>query len=153
MLGACRLQNKCGILCLLPPRSTFFAKEYEESLKIKVRHLIQTFTSLRNSLLRTGRCGAIRILHRTELSVHMANFTCACKGVRMKSKLQGSPVKIKTPTHWNLIGRSTTAPPSALSPRSILLPPSSLGAFIPARKTPMLVPKMSFLGFFLSKIT
>ena len=37
--------------------------------------------------------------------------------------IQGSPVGIQTPSHWNLIGRSMTAPPPVLSPSSILLPP------------------------------
>jgi len=36
--------------------------------------------------------------------------------------IQGSPVATQTPAHWNLIGRSMTAPPSVLSPSSILPP-------------------------------
>jgi len=33
-----------------------------------------------------------------------------------------SPADIRTPTHWYVIGRSTTAPLLVLSPSSILLP-------------------------------
>jgi hypothetical protein len=32
---------------------------------------------------------------------------------------KGSPVEIQTPTQWNLIDRSVTAPPPVLSPSSI----------------------------------
>ena len=42
---------------------------------------------IRNGQLRTGRSGAIRILHKTELSIHMTNYTRAYKGVQIKSKL------------------------------------------------------------------
>jgi hypothetical protein len=45
-----------------------------------------------------------------------------------------SPAEIQIPSHWNLIGRSTNAPPPALLPSNILLPLSSHSAFIPARK-------------------
>jgi hypothetical protein len=46
-----------------------------------------------------------------------------------------SPVETQTPTHWNLIGRSTTALPSVLSPSNILPPHASLYEFIPASKS------------------
>jgi hypothetical protein len=42
-------------------------------------------------------------------------------------------VEKQTPTHWNLIDRSTTAPPPLLSPSSIL-PPLSHCAFIPVSR-------------------
>jgi hypothetical protein len=48
--------------------------------------------------------------------------------------VQGSPVEIQTPTHYNLIGRSMSAQPPVYSPSSILPPSSSHCAFIPARK-------------------
>jgi hypothetical protein len=38
---------------------------------------------------------------------------------------QRSPAGIQIPTHWNLIGRSMTAPPPVLTPNSILPPLSS----------------------------
>jgi hypothetical protein len=40
--------------------------------------------------------------------------------------IQGGPVKIQTPTQWNLIGHSMTALPPMLSSSSILLPTVSL---------------------------
>jgi hypothetical protein len=46
--------------------------------------------------------------------------------------IQESPAEIQV--HWNLIGRRMTAPPPVLSPSSILPPPESHGAFIPANK-------------------
>jgi len=50
--------------------------------------------------------------------------------------IQGGPVEIQTPTHRNLIDRTTTALPVVLSPSSMLPPPSSDGVFFPARKIP-----------------
>ena len=50
--------------------------------------------------------------------------------------IQGSPVEIQTPTHRNLIGRTTTAPPVMLSPSIMLPSPSPTWAFFPARKIP-----------------
>jgi hypothetical protein len=47
--------------------------------------------------------------------------------------MQESPVEIQIPAHWNLIGRSVTAPTAVLSPSSTLPPPSSHCAYIPAR--------------------
>jgi len=44
--------------------------------------------------------------------------------------MQGRVAKIQTLAHWNVIGRSMTAPRPMLSPSSILPP------FIPARKNP-----------------
>jgi hypothetical protein len=38
----------------------------------------------------------------------------------------GSPLEIQTPTHWNLIGSSMTAPPPLLSLNSILPPQLSV---------------------------
>jgi hypothetical protein len=46
---------------------------------------------------------------------------------------QCSQVKIQTPTHCNLIGCDMTLTPTVLSPSSILPPPSSNCAFVPAR--------------------
>ena len=47
-----------------------------------------------------------------------ANFTlCVCVCVYVY--IRGVQLKSKTPTHWNLIGRSMTAPPPVLSPSSI----------------------------------
>jgi hypothetical protein len=66
----------------------------------------------------TGRSGAIRI----ECTVCMVNY------------IHGSLVEIQTPTYWNPIGRSMTAPPPLLSSSSIL-PSSSHWLFVPARKT------------------
>ena len=48
--------------------------------------------------------------------------------------IQGIPVEIPTPTHRNLIGRTTTAPPVVLSPSRMFSPPSSHCIFLPARK-------------------
>jgi hypothetical protein len=48
--------------------------------------------------------------------------------------INSGPAEIQTPTHWNPIGHSLTAPPPALSPSSILMLPWSLCAFIQARK-------------------
>jgi len=48
--------------------------------------------------------------------------------------IQAGPDQIQTPAHWNLTGRSMTAPPPVLSPSSILPPPWSRCALIAARK-------------------
>jgi hypothetical protein len=48
--------------------------------------------------------------------------------------IDSGPDEIQTPTHWNPIGHSMTAPPPVLSPSSILTLPWSLCAFMPARK-------------------
>jgi len=46
--------------------------------------------------------------------------------------VQGSSVQIQIPTHWHLIGRSVTASPPVLSPRSISPPLSANCASFPA---------------------
>jgi len=43
-------------------------------------------------------------------------------------------LKSKLPTRWNMIGRSMTDLPPVLSPSSVLPPPLSHCAFIPATK-------------------
>jgi hypothetical protein len=48
--------------------------------------------------------------------------------------VQGSPVKIQTPKHWNCISHSITALLPMLLPSIILPPPLSHNAFFPARK-------------------
>jgi len=62
--------------------------------------------------------------HRYRLH-YMLNYFRIYKGVQFKNKPQ---------TRWNLIDRSTTAPPPLLSPSSILPPPLSHCVFIPARR-------------------
>jgi hypothetical protein len=63
----------------------------------------------------------------------------------------GSAVEIKTPTHWNLIGRNMTAPPPVESP-SRILPPPSYCAFIAARENLARVSKKChYLNFLLFK--
>jgi hypothetical protein len=61
-------------------------------------------------------------------------------------------IKIQTPLQWNMIGLSTSAPPSVLSPSSILPPRSSYGNFIYAREnasrvSQMLLFQLIFLHF------
>jgi len=51
-------------------------------------------------------------------------------------------------TQCNLIGRSMTAPPPVISPSSILPPPSSPRAFIPAAKNLVCVSKTLLFQFF-----
>ena len=53
-------------------------------------------------LTQWGGSGISQILCKSELSVHTFNYTCIYKVV--------SPVKILTPTRWNLIDHSATAP-------------------------------------------
>jgi hypothetical protein len=48
--------------------------------------------------------------------------------------IQGSPVEIQNPTHWNLTGRNVTGTPPVLSPSSILPPLFSDCPFISAKK-------------------
>jgi hypothetical protein len=60
----------------------------------------------------------------------------------------GSLVETETPTHWNLIGHSMTAPPLESSPSSILPPPSSHYAFVPARKNSLRAWKILPLFYF-----
>jgi hypothetical protein len=48
--------------------------------------------------------------------------------------IKGSSDEIRSPWHWNLIGPNTSAPPSEVSPSSILPLPSSHCDFIPWRK-------------------
>ena len=62
--------------------------------------------------------------------------------------IKGSTVYINTPTPWNKIGPNMTAPPLALSPSRILLPPSTHCAFTPERKNLAQVLKMSLFSFF-----
>jgi hypothetical protein len=44
--------------------------------------------------------------------------------------IKGSPAEIEIPTHWDLIGSSTTVLTPMSSPSSILPSPSSYGTFI-----------------------
>jgi hypothetical protein len=48
--------------------------------------------------------------------------------------VQRSPVEIKNPTRWNLIGRSMIVSPPVLSPSSILPPSSSPALLFPQGK-------------------
>jgi hypothetical protein len=73
-------------------------------------------------------------------TVYSCSLLCMC--------IQSSPVKTRTPTQSNLIGRSMTAPPPVLSPSSILPPPSPPCAFIPATKNLMCVSKTLLFQFF-----
>jgi hypothetical protein len=57
----------------------------------------------------------------------MVNYVC--------KPTQGSPVETLTPTHWNLISRSMTVPPSASSPNNILPPTLSHCELISSKKT------------------
>jgi len=64
---------------------------------------------------------------------------------------QWSPVEIETPTHWNLIGRIVTTLLPVKSLSSILTPPSSYYAFIPAKENWAHISKiLFFLSLFLS---
>jgi len=56
--------------------------------------------------------------------------------------MQESPAEVQPPMHWNLTGRSVTAPPPILSPRSILPLLSPHWAFISARENLMCVSEM-----------
>jgi len=60
----------------------------------------------------------------------------------------GVRIKIQTPTHWNLIGRSMTAPPPKLSPSSIL--PSTFAQFRPQSDNAKIrsIARISFLHLF-----
>lgn len=71
----------------------------------------------------------LRILHRHSPTWYI--YIVICPRVRCKSNfeqvetehlyvqlyayIQGSPAEIKTPTRWNLIGRSVTAPPHVIA--------------------------------------
>ena len=65
---------------------------------------------------------------------HMSNSRMRLASRGLGTPVLGNPVEIRTPTHWNLISRSTITPPPVLSPSSILPPPLSHRAFIPAMK-------------------
>jgi hypothetical protein len=68
--------------------------------------------------------------------MHMVACICKC--------IQWSPVEIRTPSHWNLISRSTTALPPELSPSSSLPPHPPHCTFIPAGKNWTRVSEMFF---------
>ena len=63
------------------------------------------------------------------------------------SYLQDSPVEIQTPTRWNLIVCSMIAPPTVLSPSSILPSTPLYCALIPARKTTARISTLLFQYF------
>ena len=57
-------------------------------------------------------------------------------------------IKIQTAIQWNVIGLSTSAPQSVLSPNSILPPSSSYCNFISTRKAAARVSQMLLFQFF-----
>ena len=67
------------------------------------------------------------------LRISIVKCVCIYKAVQLKSKLQYTR---------NLTDRSMTIPPRVLSPSSILPPPFSNGAFIPARKNSARISEM-----------
>ena len=75
---------------------------------------------------------------------------CVCIYIWSLACTQGRWSKIQTRAHWNLNGRSITAPRPVLSPSSILTQPSSHFAVIPARSKLVPVSKMLFHFFLLS---
>jgi hypothetical protein len=60
------------------------------------------------------------------------------------------PDEIQTPTHWNVITRSTTALSPVLSPSNMFPPPSSHCTFILPRKHLVCIKKYNFITFFAS---
>jgi hypothetical protein len=91
-----------------------------------------------NNVVKYRHSPGLRNGYVPEHPANFANFAqggiqCTCQ---LYTDILGSrpTVEIQTPTHWNLISRSMIAPPSVLSPTSILPPPLSQCAFIPARK-------------------
>jgi len=73
---------------------------------------------------------------------HNSDFFLYHVHMDKNTRIKKSPTEIQTRTQWNLIGRSMTGRPHLLSPSSILSPPSSLCAFIPARKNSLPDSKM-----------
>jgi hypothetical protein len=57
---------------------------------------------------------------------------------------QWGPIEIETPTHWNLIGCSVTTLLPVQLLNSILPPPPSYYAFIPAKKNRAHISKILF---------
>jgi hypothetical protein len=87
--------------------------------------------------------GASPILRNCELSMHMFKLTC------MFFFMRDSPVKMQTPSHRNLISRSTTAPPPLLSHSGIRLAAS----FIPTGTSSALLTEILlrfYFNFFLN---
>jgi hypothetical protein len=80
---------------------------------------VQAFHYLRNSDLP-------KFQRKTNFAQVRTDFTYG----HLYVYLQRSTVDIQTPTHWNLIGLSMTAPSRVLSPSSILPPPLTHCAFI-----------------------
>ena len=80
------------------------------------------------------------VRRKSELSICMVNYKAMY--------VHGSPVKIRTLTHWNLRGRSATYPSPVLSPISILPPLSSHSAFTPAKKNSALASKIVVFKLF-----
>jgi hypothetical protein len=62
---------------------------------------------------------------------------------QLPTYIQWRPAEMKTPTHWNPIGRSVTVPHPVLSPSSILPPSSSHWAFTAARQNPTRLQNLS----------
>jgi hypothetical protein len=97
--------------------------------------LVQTLPESR-SAQSSRRFGFSRILRQSELIIHVVNCT------------EGSPVKIRTASHWIRIDCSMIAPPPVLSPSSILPSPSTHWAFISTEKNSASVSKrFIFLHF------
>jgi hypothetical protein len=86
-------------------------------------------------VLHTNKCA----LFGVQYSVNLQNARCNNK----ENKWTGGTVEIQT--HWKLTDCSMTAPQHVLSPSSILPPPSSHCAFIPARKNCAPLKKAIFL--------
>jgi hypothetical protein len=66
----------------------------------------------------------------------------------MVMKIQGSPVGIQNPAHWNLISHSTTAPLPVLPHSSVLSPLRFIALSFPQGKILHAFQNVIILGFF-----
>ena len=97
--------NRCIFVAAYPRRRTWhLTRSPEPSLRAGT-----PLHFLTNGVPAFQRSGTSRILSRSEYD-------------QLRVHTQGSPADTQAPTHWNLISRSMTASPPALSPSSILPP-------------------------------
>ena len=140
------MKNCKGFLCIfhLYFLSFFFLSKSVFSLWVQVTVVYpEGATVCRHSLTYT-----IPVFWKIQCTSNLVQVLMEYTYDQLCRHIEGSSVLIQTPTHWNLIGHSTTVIQPVLSPNSIIPAPLSHWTFNSTRRNFVCVLKMLLFNFF-----